>query len=171
MLSAFCDKSPTKGLRCYIHETAVVIGQVTIGNDVSVWPMAVIRGDVNTIEIGDESNIQDGAILHVAHSGPYSPGYPLTIGKGVTVGHQAVLHACTVGDYCLIGINAIVLDGAIVEDYVILGAGALVPSGHTLKSKHLYLGSPAKCIRALTEEEINKLEYSAKHYVKLKDKY
>jgi carbonic anhydrase/acetyltransferase-like protein (isoleucine patch superfamily) len=171
MIRPYKNISPVWGSHCYIDAQATVIGKVTLGHDVSVWPMAVIRGDVHDIQIGDKTNIQDGAILHVAHQGPYSPGYPLIIGEGVTVGHQAVLHACQVGNYCLIGINAIVLDGAVIEDYVMLGANSLVPPGKTLKSKHLYLGSPAKCIRPLTEEEIEKLKYSAEHYVKIKNDY
>jgi carbonic anhydrase/acetyltransferase-like protein (isoleucine patch superfamily) len=150
----------------------VVIGDVTLADDVSVWPTAVIRGDVESIQIGDGSNVQDGAVLHVSHAGDYSPtGHKLSIGKGVTIGHRAVVHGCTVGNYCLIGIGAIIMDGAIMEDYVMLGAGALVSPGKVLQSGYLYVGAPAKPIRALNDSEKAFLEYSYQHYIKLKDEY
>jgi carbonic anhydrase/acetyltransferase-like protein (isoleucine patch superfamily) len=150
----------------------VVIGDVTLTDDISVWPTAVIRGDVESIQIGDGSNVQDGAVLHVSHAGDYSPtGHKLSIGKGVTIGHRAVVHGCTVGNYCLIGIGAIIMDGAIMEDYVMLGAGALVSPGKVLQSGYLYVGAPAKPIRALNDSEKAFLEYSYQHYIKLKDEY
>lgn len=151
---------------------AVVIGQVTLHDDVSVWPGTVIRGDVESIEIGAGTNVQDGAVLHVSHAGDFSAsGHPLRIGKGVTIGHRAVVHACTIGNYSLIGIGAILLDDVIVEDYVMIGAGALVPPGKTLASGYLYVGSPAKPIRELTQDERQFLEYSSRHYVHLKNQY
>ena len=138
----------------------------------SVWPTVVIRGDVNFIRIGAESNIQDGSVLHVTHRSAMNPeGFPLIIGRGVTVGHKVVLHGCTLGDHCLIGIGAIVMDGAVIEDRVILGAGSLVAPGKRLVSGHLYLGSPARQIRPLREEEIQSLAYSKDGYVRLMARY
>ena len=168
----FNDKQPVIGKSVYIDDSAVVIGDVTLGNDVSIWPATVIRGDVESIKIGDGTNVQDGSVLHVSHAGPFSTqGHPLTIGKGVTIGHKAVVHACTVGDYCLIGIGAIIMDDAVLEDYVMLGAGSLVAPGKRLESGYLYVGSPAKQVRPLKESEKEFLEYSAQHYVQLKNEY
>jgi carbonic anhydrase/acetyltransferase-like protein (isoleucine patch superfamily) len=169
---SYLGKHPQLGNRVFIDESAIVIGDVTIGDDVSVWPTTVIRGDVERINIGAGSNVQDGSILHVSHAGDYSPtGYALNIGHGVTIGHRAVIHGCTVGNCCLIGIGAIVMDGAIVEDYVMLGAGALVPPGKRLESGYLYVGSPAKPSRPLSDSEKNFLEYSYQHYIRLKNQY
>lgn len=171
-IRSFQGKTPSLGARVYVDPQATVIGDVTLGNDVSVWPMAVIRGDVNSIRIGDACSIQDGAILHVTHDGPYtSGGKPLVLGQGVTVGHQAVLHGCTIANYCLIGMGALILDAVQVQDHVILAAGSVVPPGKVLESRYLYLGNPAKAVRLLTHEELNQLVYSAEHYVRLKDKY
>lgn len=171
-LRNFKDKFPVTSPSVYLDDSAVVIGDVTLGDDVSVWPTAVIRGDVSSITIGAETNVQDGCILHVSHAGDYSINHhPLVIGKGVTLGHRAVVHGCCIGDYCLIGIGAIVMDDAVLEDYVMLGAGSLVPSGKRLISGYLYLGSPAKQIRPLSEEEKAFLRYSSAHYVTLKNIY
>lgn len=168
----FNDKLPKLGVSVFIDESAVVIGDVTLGNNVSIWPTTVVRGDVESIKIGDGTNVQDGSVLHVSHAGRYSEqGHPLVIGKYVTIGHKAVVHACTVGDYCLIGIGAIILDDAVLEDYVMLGAGALVPPGKRLESGYLYVGSPAKQVRPLKESEKQFLEYSAEHYISLKNTY
>ncbi|MEQ1529128.1 MAG: gamma carbonic anhydrase family protein [Methylococcales bacterium] len=166
------NKLPIIGNAVYIDKSAVVIGDVTLGDDVSIWPTTVVRGDVESIRIGNATNVQDGSVLHVSHAGKFSPiGHPLVIGQGVTIGHRAVVHACRIGDYCLIGMGAVIMDGAVMEDYVILGAGALVPSGRCLESGHLYVGSPAKRVRPLTEEELEFLEYSAQQYVELKNDY
>jgi carbonic anhydrase/acetyltransferase-like protein (isoleucine patch superfamily) len=171
-IQQFNGISPKIGNSTYIADSAVVIGDVTLGDHVSIWPTTVVRGDVERIVIGDDTNIQDGSVLHVTHYGQFTDrGYPLTIGKGVTVGHRAIVHACTIGNYCLVGMGAIIMDDAVLEDYVMLGAGALVPSGKTLESGHLYVGSPAKLVRPLNETEREFLVYSSQHYVALKNKY
>ena len=168
----FGDELPRLGVRVWIDPAAVVIGRVEIGDDASLWPMAVARGDVNSISIGARTNVQDGSVLHVTHDGPYSPGgLPLVIGEDVTVGHRAMLHACTIGHRCLIGMSTTVLDGAVLEDEVFLAAGTLVPPGKRLQGRSLYRGSPAQHVRSLSEEELAMLRYSAEHYVRLKDRY
>jgi carbonic anhydrase/acetyltransferase-like protein (isoleucine patch superfamily) len=164
----FDGKQPQLQPGAWIDPTALVIGDVRLGADCSVWPMAVLRGDVQSIRIGDGCNIQDGAVLHVSHDSRYCPGgQPLVLGKGITVGHQAVLHACEVGDHCLIGISARVLDGAVIGPRSMLGAGALVPPGKRLEGGGLWVGAPAKRVRSLSDGELEYLEYSAAHYVKL----
>ncbi|KTD05044.1 gamma carbonic anhydrase family protein [Fluoribacter gormanii] len=171
-IRSFQGKSPSLGQRVYIDPKSVVIGDVSLGNDVSVWPMAVLRGDVNSIKIGNSCSIQDGAILHVTHDGPYtSGGQPLILGQGITIGHQAVLHGCIIDDFCLIGMGALILDAVHIPHHVMVGAGSLVAPGKVLESGYLYLGNPAKAVRKLTEQELEMLEYSAQHYVRLKDKH
>jgi carbonic anhydrase/acetyltransferase-like protein (isoleucine patch superfamily) len=156
----------------WVHPRAMVIGEVSLGADASVWPGAVIRGDVNSIAIGEATNIQDGSVLHVSHKTPANPaGGPLVIGARVTVGHTVILHACTLSDECLIGMGSIILDRAVVQEHVLLGAGSLVPEGKVLESGHLYLGRPAKLVRKLTDEEIAYFSYSAQHYVALARSY
>ncbi len=163
---------PTLGARAYVDAAALVIGRVTLGCDASVWPFAVLRGDIHFIEVGARTNIQDGCVLHVVHDGPYRPGgLPLIVGDDVTVGHRAVLHAARVGHRCLIGMGAVILDGAIIEDEVVVGAGSVVPPGKLLSSRGLYIGNPAKRLRELESEEIEQLLYGAAHYVKVKDHY
>jgi carbonic anhydrase/acetyltransferase-like protein (isoleucine patch superfamily) len=163
---------PTLGARVYVDPQAAVIGRVTLGADVSVWPMAVVRGDVNTIRLGDRTNVQDGSVLHVTHDGPYSPGgLPLIVGADVTVGHRAVLHACTLGDRILIGMGAIVLDGATIEDDVIIAAGAVVPPRKRVPSGTLWVGNPARPLRELTVAERAQFTYLSRHYVRIKDGY
>lgn len=164
--------SPKIHESCLVDPTAVIIGDVEIGVDCSIWPLVVIRGDMHRIRIGERSSIQDGSVLHITHAGPYNPdGFPLIIGSDVTVGHQAMLHGCTIHDRVLIGMKAMVMDGAVVESEVIVGAGALVPPGKVLESGYLYTGSPAKKVRELSEKEKNYFRYTAANYVKLKNTY
>ena len=166
------NKVPVYGDRVYIDEQSTVIGDVTLGDDCSVWPTAVIRGDMHSITIGARTSIQDGAVLHITHASDYNPdGYPLTIGDDVTVGHKAVLHGCTVQNRCLIGIGAVVLDGAIIEEEVIIGAGSLVAPGKRLESGFVYKGNPATKSRPISDKERTFFRYSALNYVKLKDSY
>lgn len=168
----FGDDQPLLGQRVWVDPSAVVIGRVVVGDDASLWPTAVARGDVNSIHIGARSNIQDGSVLHVTHDGPYSPGgLPLVIGADVTVGHRVMLHACTIGDRCLLGMSSTILDGAVLEDEVFLAAGSLVPPGKRLAGGSLYKGSPAQRVRELSDQEREMLRYSAAHYVRLKDRY
>ena len=149
----------------WIDPSAVVIGNVKLEKDVSVWPHVTIRGDVNSITVGHLTNIQDGAVLHCTHDGPYTTGgKSLVVGSQVTIGHQACLHGCTIGNNVLIGIRSIILDGAIIKDFVMIGAGSLVPPGKVLESGYLYVGSPAKMSRPLKNSEKEALSYSATHY-------
>jgi carbonic anhydrase/acetyltransferase-like protein (isoleucine patch superfamily) len=171
-LRPFKGISPTLGKKVFVDPSAVVIGDVVLGDDASVWPLTAIRGDMNHIRIGARTNVQDGAILHITHASSYNPdGYPLIIGDEVTIGHMAMLHGCTIGNRVLIGMSATVMDGAIVEDDVVVGAGALVPPGKRLESGKLYMGRPAKAVRDLTEKEMSYFSYSAANYVKLKDEH
>lgn len=157
---------------CYVDPAACVIGDVVIGDDTSVWPMVVIRGDVNYIRIGARTNIQDGSVLHVTHKGPLSPqGYALSIGSDVTIGHGAVIHACIIEDECLIGMGSVVLDGAVIEKGAMVGAGSVVAPGKVMAGGYLYLGSPARQVRELNQKEKDFLQYSAAHYVQLKNDY
>jgi carbonic anhydrase/acetyltransferase-like protein (isoleucine patch superfamily) len=168
----YLGEAPVLGARVYIDECALVIGRVTLADDASVWPFAVVRGDVNRIEIGARTNIQDGSVLHVVHDGPFVPGgLPLIVGDDVTVGHRAVLHAATIGHRCLIGMAAVILDGAVIEDEVMVAAGSVVPPGKRLAKRGLYIGSPAKRTRELSDREVEQLIYGAAHYVKIKDQY
>lgn len=163
---------PKLGARTYVDESATVIGDVVIGDDSSIWPLCAVRGDVNFIRIGSRTNIQDNSVLHVTHRYPALPnGWSCTVGDDVTVGHQCILHACVVGNQCLIGMGSIILDGAVVQDRVLLGAGSLVSEEKVLESGFLYIGRPARKMRELTDEELKWFGYSAKHYVKLKDDY
>ncbi|WP_299007061.1 gamma carbonic anhydrase family protein [uncultured Shewanella sp.] len=171
-LRSYKGITPTLNKNVYIDEASVLVGDITLDEDASVWPMVAARGDVNHICIGKRTNIQDGSVLHVTRKSTSNPeGHPLIIGDDVTIGHKAMLHGCQVGNRILIGMGAIILDGAVLEDDIILGAGALVPPGKTLKAGHLYVGSPAKQIRPLTQDELAFLPQSADNYVKLKNEY
>lgn len=163
---------PQLGERVYVDTAAAIIGDVHIGDDCSIWPMSVIRGDVNQITIGERCSIQDASVLHVTHAGPHTgAGWPLIIGNDVTVGHRVVLHGCQLGNEILVGIGSIVMDGAIVEDQVVIGANSLIAPGKKLLSGNLYLGSPARKVRSLTQQELDYFRYTAANYVRLKDEY
>lgn len=170
---SFQGVSPVLGEGTYVDEAATVIGDVILGDDVSIWPGTVVRGDVNYIRIGARTNVQDGSIIHVTHDGPYGKpgGFATVIGEDVTIGHAAVIHACVIEDACLIGMGATILDGATIKKNGFVGAGAVIPPGKVVESGELWLGNPAKCVRKLSEKEIEQLYYSAQHYVRLKDKY
>jgi len=171
-LRRYKESYPQCGQRVMVDASSVVVGDVILADDVSIWPLVAIRGDVNQVRIGARTNIQDGSVLHVTHKSASNPlGFPLTIGDDVTVGHKAMLHACTIGNRVLVGMGSIVLDGAIIEDDVMIGAGSLVPPGKRLESGYLYLGSPIKQVRPLSEQEIAGLLYSANNYVSWKDDY
>jgi carbonic anhydrase/acetyltransferase-like protein (isoleucine patch superfamily) len=171
-IRSFQGIKPNIGHSVYIDETALVIGDVTIGDHSSIWPMTVVRGDVNKITIGSNTNIQDGSVLHVTHGYQKNPeGFALHVGNNVTVGHKVILHACVIEDNCLIGMGSTIMDGAVVHSHVLVGAGSLVSPGKELESGYLYLGSPVKKLRRLTDEERAWIDYSATHYVKLKSRY
>ncbi|PAU64879.1 gamma carbonic anhydrase family protein [Pseudomonas sp. PIC25] len=164
--------TPQLGERVFVDASAVVLGDVEIGADSSVWPLAVIRGDMHSIRVGERTSVQDGSVLHITHAGPFNPGgYPLTIGDDVTIGHKVILHGCSIGSRVLIGMGSIVMDGVVIEDEVVLGAGSLVPPGKRLESGYLYVGSPAKQARPLTDKERSYFRYSADNYVRLKDQH
>lgn len=171
-LRTFEGIAPRLGANVYIDPAAHVIGDVEIGDDASLWPCAVARGDVHRVRIGARSNVQDGAILHVTHAGEHTgDGFACVIGADVTIGHAAVVHACTIGDACLVGMHATVLDGVVVARHAMIGAGAVVTPGKRVGEGELWVGNPARCVRRLSDEEIERLYYSARHYVQLKDAY
>ena len=171
-IRTFEGHTPRIADSAYVDEQALVIGDVHLGDDSSVWPMTVIRGDVNSIRIGARTNIQDGSIVHVTHDCEYSPGgYAVAIGDEVTVGHRVVVHACEIGDRCLIGMGSVILDGAIIGPDSMIGAGCLVPPGKRLEGGCLWIGSPAQKLRELSPEELEFLRYSAAHYVDNKNRH
>ncbi|WP_026475755.1 gamma carbonic anhydrase family protein [Alkaliphilus transvaalensis] len=161
MLKKLKNKKPVVDESCFIAETADLIGEISIGANSSIWYKAVLRGDVNSITIGENTNIQDNTVIHV------SDVDPTIIGNNVTVGHSCIIHGTKIGNNALIGMGAIVLDGAEIGENTIIGAGSLVPQGKKIPSGVLALGSPAKVIRDLTDEEIEKLKISAEHYVEM----
>ena len=166
-LRPYKGKYPELSSTAYVDESAVVIGDVTIGDESSIWCTTVARGDVNSITIGDRSNIQDGSILHVTHKNPqlHPEGFPLIIGNDVTVAHNVTLHGCTLEDESFVGMSSTVMDGALVQSGCMIGAGTLVPPGKVCESGWLYLGSPAKKVRELTAEEKNMFKRLAQNYV------
>lgn len=156
----------------YVDESSVLVGDIELGEDVSIWPLVAARGDVNYIRIGARTNIQDGTVLHLSRPSNGKPnGCALVIGEDVTVGHKVMLHGCTLGNRILVGMGAIVMDDAVVEDEVIIGAGSLVPPGKRLQSGYLYVGSPVKQARPLNDAEKAFLSESAANYVVLKNEY
>jgi carbonic anhydrase/acetyltransferase-like protein (isoleucine patch superfamily) len=163
---------PTLDEGAYVDPAALVVGDVVLGRDVSIWPMAVVRGDVNYIRIGARSNVQDGSVLHVTRPYPGSDaGCPLVIGEDVVIAHSVTVHGCTIGNRVLVGIGAIVLDGAVVEDEVMIGAGSVVPPGKRLESGGLYLGNPVRRARELTDAEKARIPVMAGFYIDLKNEY
>jgi carbonic anhydrase/acetyltransferase-like protein (isoleucine patch superfamily) len=171
-LRPYLDRRPVLGARVYVDPAATVIGDVELADDVSIWPGCVLRGDVNFIRVGARSNVQDGTIVHVSHHSPFNQaGYPTLIGADVTLGHGAIVHACTLEDLCLVGMGARILDGATVRKYGFVGAGAVVGPGKVVGEAELWLGNPARFVRRLGDREIESLHYSAAHYVRLKDRY
>lgn len=165
MIKKFDGINPEIDESVFIAETAVIIGKVKINSNSNIWFNTVLRGDVNSIVIGKNTNIQDLTMVHVDRK------FPTTIGDNVTIGHSAIIHGSTIGNNCLIGMGAIILDGAIIGENVIIGAGTLVPQRKTIEKNSLVLGSPGKIIRKLTDEEIEMLKESAKRYVELSKKY
>ena len=167
------DKRPVLGERVYVDPAATLIGDVVLGDDVSLWPGTVVRGDVNFIRIGARTNIQDGTVVHVSHDGPHAKlgGFATHIGADVTIGHKAIIHACRIEDAVLVGMGAILLDGVVVRKHAFIGAGALVSPGKEVGEGELWLGNPARKVRLLTDAQIEALYYSAQHYVRLKDEY
>lgn len=171
VLRPYKDLSPQIGKRVMIDTSSVVIGDTRLADDVGIWPLVAIRGDVNYVQIGARTNIQDGSVLHVTHKSTSNPqGNPLIVGEDVTVGHKVMLHGCIVGNRVLVGMGSILLDGVVVEDDVAIGAGS--PCRKTNAREWIFVpGSPVKQIRPLSDEEKAGLKYSANNYVKWKDEY
>jgi len=173
MIYPFKKWTPILGDKTWIAPSADVIGNITMGKDVSIWFGCVARADVHYISIGDRSNIQDLSMIHVTHykKDDMSDGNPTIIGSDVTVGHRVMMHGCTIENACLIGMSATILDGAVIGKESIVGAGALVTKNKVFPPRSLIMGSPAKVIRALTEEEVQELYASALRYVGFKEEY
>lgn len=171
-IRSFNGKTPHCHARVWVDPSAQVIGDVQLGDDCSIWPGAVIRGDMHFIEVGQRCSIQDNAVLHITHDSTFNPGgFALTLGDDVTVAHQATLHGCHIGSRVMIGMQAIIMDGCEVGDDSIIAAGSLVPPGKKLAGGFLYRGRPATAVRRLTTRELDFLPYVAGNYVKLKDQY
>ncbi len=171
-IRSYKNITPSLANNVYIDDSAVLVGEISLADDVSIWPLVAARGDVNTISIGARTNIQDATVLHVTRRSTDKPnGNPLIIGEDVTVGHKCMLHGCQLGNRILVGMGAIIMDGVTVEDDVFIGAGSLVPPNKTLVSGYLYVGNPVKQVRPLKDSETKFLKQSAINYVKLKDDY
>ncbi len=173
MILPFKNYNPKIAENVFIAQSADVIGRVTIGKDSSIWFGVVVRGDVHRIEIGERTSIQDKSMVHVTHhkKEDESDGHPTIVGNDVTVGHSVVLHGCRIEDACLIGMSATILDGAVIGKESIVGAGSLVTKGKIFPPRSLIMGSPAKVVRELTDEEVKELYASATRYVSFKDQY
>ena len=159
MIRAFEGKTPNIAKSAYVATNVTLIGDVNIGDDASIWFQSVLRADINSISIGAKTNIQDGCMLHITKK------HPLVVGERVTVGHGAILHGCTIASDCLIAMGTIILDGAVIEERCIIGAGTVVPPGMTIKSGSLALGSPAKVIRELTRDDIERIDQGWRNYI------
>ncbi|MCE3261642.1 MAG: anhydrase [Pseudoduganella sp.] len=171
-LQPYLDTFPVLSEGVFAHPSSQIIGDVGIGRDSSIWCNTVLRGDVHRITVGECSNVQDFAMGHVSHRSAAKPaGAPLTIGSYVTIAHGVLLHGCTIGDECLVGMGSIVMDDVLIERHVMVGAGSLVAPGKVLKSGGLYVGRPAMRVRELSAQEIAYLRYSAEHYVRIKNNY
>ncbi len=171
-LSTYKGISPTLGNKVYIADSCRLVGDIRIGADSSIWHMVAARGDVNHIVIGERTNVQDGTVLHVTRKSASNPeGFPLLIGDDVTIGHMCMLHGCQLGNRILVGMGAIIMDGAVVQDDVFIGAGTLVPPNKTLESGYLFVGNPMVQKRPLSDGERAFLKQSAINYVELKDEY
>lgn len=169
---AYKGKRPRVAASAYVDETAIVIGDVVIGDDSSIWPLCSVRGDTNFIRMGVRSNLQDGSVIHVTHRYPAAPeGYPVIIGDEVTIGHKVLVHGCRIEDRVLIGMGSVLMDGACVRSEVLLAAGSLVTEGQELEGGYLWVGRPAKRVRPITDEERQWFSYVARHYVALKNDY
>jgi len=156
----------------FVHSTACIIGQVTIATDSSIWPYCVLRGDVEAIDIGSGTNIQDGTIVHTTHAGPYTAdGQATSVGNQVTIGHRCILHACTIEDLAFVGMNTTILDQAIIRSGAMIGANSLITCGQDIEGGYLWLGQPARKIRLLTSEEQASIRYSAEHYSRVAQSY
>ncbi len=161
----FENERPVIPASAFVSEDAVLIGKVVLGERTSVWPGAVIRGDNEPVVIGAETNVQDGAVLHTDR------GFPLAIGEGVSIGHQAMLHGCTIGAGCLIGIQSVVMNRVSIGEHCLVGAGTIVPEGKSFPARSLILGVPGKVLRELSEEGVEMLRFNAADYVRRRERY
>ncbi|PKI01147.1 gamma carbonic anhydrase family protein [Glaciecola sp. 33A] len=171
-IRSYRNITPTFDNSVYIDDSAVLVGDIVLGEQSSIWPLVAARGDVNVIRIGQRTNVQDGSVLHVTRRTKQNPtGFPLIIGDDVTVGHKCMLHGCELGNRILVGMGAIIMDGAIVQDDVFIGAGSLVAPNKILESGYLYVGNPALKKRPLKDSEMAFLKQSAVNYVELSREY